>query len=120
MTDAAPPPPDDWKAEQPWEDDSLAVFEVQSDPLDAQLREQDKRNRLSFKKVTGRLIVASVVLFWLLITVSLIVWTWHFITPWGFLEEPQLVKIQSIIFSGTLGALISTMARGYIERDGRS
>ncbi|MGV9005282.1 MAG: hypothetical protein ACOH1H_00950 [Brevundimonas sp.] len=114
MTDA-PPPPEEWQQEQPWEDDSLALFEGQRDPLDAQIQEQDKRNRLRFKKATGRIIVWSVYGMWGLLAIGLLVWTWHFLTPCPFLEPHQIEKLQSVIFSGSLGAVISILARNYIR-----
>jgi len=115
MTDEVPPPSDEWKAEEPWEDDSLALFEERGDSLDAQLKEQDKRNRLRFKKATGRIVVWSVYLLWLLLAIGLAVWAWHFLTPCPFLEPHQLEKLQSVIFSGSLGAVVSVLARSYLR-----
>ncbi len=116
MTDV-PPPTEEWKAEEPWEDDTLAQLEDQTDPLDAQILEQDKRNRLQFKKASGRLIVWSTYLFWAILVAGLMVWCWHYLTPWPFLTEPQLSKVQSVIFSGTLGAVVSSLAKGYLSKD---
>jgi hypothetical protein len=119
MTDDTPPPSQEWQNEQPWEDDSLAQFETERDPLDAQLMEQDKRNRLAFKKATGRIIVWAVYLLSALLAVGLFIWAWHFLAPttWGFLKPPQLEKLQSTIFSGTIGAVISILAKNYLKND---
>src|SRR3990167_6943481 len=114
MTDTPPPSPE-WTAEEPWREDSLAQFEGQTDPLDAQLQEQDKLNRLRFKKATGRIIVWSVYGMWILLAVGLAVWTWQFLTPYPFLGPHQIEKLQSVIFSGSLGAVISVLARNYIR-----
>lgn len=110
-----PTPTREWEEEEPWVDDALAQFEEQTDPLDAQLREQDKRNRLRFKKATGRIIVWSVYLVWLLLTVGVSIWAWHFLTPYNFLSPHQLEKLQSVIFSGSMGAVVSVLARNYIR-----
>ena len=39
------------------------------------------------------------------------VWLFHFLTPWGWLTELQLSKIQTVVFSGSLGALVSAFAQ---------
>lgn len=115
MNNTVPQPSETWKAEEPWEDDSLAMFEERGDSLDAQLKEQDKRNRLQFKKATGRIIVWSVYLLWALLALGLAIWAWHFLTPYPFLKPPQLEKLQSVIFSGSLGAVISVLAKSYLR-----
>lgn len=116
MTDKIPGPPPEFAEEEPWRDDSLAQFEEERDPWDAQIQTQDKRNRLAFKKATGRLIVWSVYGFWLVLALAFGVWAFHYITPWCFLSDDQLTKIQSVIFSGTLGAVIATLSKNYIDR----
>lgn len=118
MTDTndIPPPSEEWKKEQPWEDDSLAQFEAEKDPLDAQLVEQDKRNKLRFKRVTGRIIVWTTYLLWGLFASGLIVWVWHYVTPWEFLTPDKLAKLQGVVFSGALGAIASSLAKNYIGR----
>lgn len=113
--DGVPPPDPEWAQDQPWEADSLATLEETGDPLDAQLLEQDKRNRLNFKKATGRVIIWAVYLLAVLLAIGLLIWAWHFLTPWGFLEPHQLEKLQSTIFSGTLGAVVSVLARNYVR-----
>jgi hypothetical protein len=49
------------------------------------------------------------VFFTLLFMTTLGTWTWHYIvaSDYGWLTEDQLSKIQSIIFSGSLGAIVS-------------
>jgi hypothetical protein len=111
----APQPDPEWTREKPWEADSLATLEANTDPLDAQLLEQDKRNRLAFKKATGLIIVLAVYFSSALLASGIGVWTWHFLTPWPFLKPPQLEKLQSIIFSGSLGAIVSALARSYLK-----
>lgn len=46
--DGLPPVGEEWLSEEPWEDDSLAQFEEGADHLDAQIRAQEKRNKLNF------------------------------------------------------------------------
>lgn len=38
---------------------------------------------------------------------------WHYVTPCPFLSEEQLGNIKQILFSGTLGAAISGVAKRY-------
>jgi len=47
---------------------------------------------------------------------SMGVWLFHFLTPWGWLTELQLSKIQTVVFSGSLGALVSAFAQKHIAQ----
>jgi hypothetical protein len=42
-----------------------------------------------------------------------VVLVWHFVTPWEFLTADKLNNIKQILFSGTLGAALSGVAKGY-------
>jgi hypothetical protein len=115
MSDTVPPPPPDWASEQPWQDDPLAGFEAENDPLDAQILEQDKRNRLKFRRHFGRISIISMYIIWLVIVVGALSWLVNYLTPWKFLTDSQLDKVQSIVFSGMMGAFASAWARRHIE-----
>lgn len=54
---------------------------------------------------------------------SLLVWAWHYIGPadaWGFqlhwLNEIQLGKVQSILFSGSMGAVVSGIVKSQLSK----
>lgn len=42
-----------------------------------------------------------------------LVLVWHYVTPWEFLPEGKLNNIKQILFSGTLGAALSGVAKRY-------
>jgi hypothetical protein len=46
-----------------------------------------------------------------------LVLVWHYVTPWHFLSEEQLNNIKQILFSGTLGAALSGVAKRYFGVD---
>jgi hypothetical protein len=117
MSSKIPPPSAEFVKEAPWDDDAMARFETEMDPLEAQILQREALNRLKFLKASGTIVVLAVYLFAGILAASFIVWSWHYITPWAFLTEEQLAKIQSVIFSGTLGAVVATLARGYIRQD---
>lgn len=56
----------------------------------------------------GWIVPGLMIVFTLLFAASILVWSWHYLTPCGFLTPEQLSKIQSVIFSGSLGAIVSS------------
>lgn len=71
-----------------------------------------RHNQGRMLKLWGWIIPALMLVFTLLFAFSLVAWSWHYLTPWPWLKADQLSKIQSIIFSGSLGALVT----GYIQK----
>lgn len=54
---------------------------------------------------------------------SLLVWAWHYVGPacaWGikfhWLNETQLSKVQSILFSGSMGAVVSGIVKSQLGK----
>lgn len=47
---------------------------------------------------------------------SLGAWVIHYITPWCWLTPEQLSKIQSVIFSGSLGAIVSAYMQKQLSK----
>lgn len=43
-----------------------------------------------------------------------LVLVWHYVTPYEFLSEPKISNIKQILFSGTLGAALSGVAKKYL------
>jgi hypothetical protein len=49
---------------------------------------------------------------------SLIVWSWHYLAPAcvTWLTAEQLSKIQSVIFSGSLGAIVTSILKKQLDK----
>jgi hypothetical protein len=63
----------------------------------------------------------TVILIWFFVIVFLAAmssWLWHQIAPskWLWLTDAQLSKIQSVIFSGSIGAVVSTYVQKHISK----
>lgn len=43
-----------------------------------------------------------------------LVLVWHFITPWEFLSPEKIADIRQFLFSGTIGAGLSGLAKKYL------
>ena len=66
--------------------------------------------------VYGWILVAVTVVFATIFLGAFIVWSIHYLTCWGWLVEGQLNKIQSILFSGGMGAVVTTIIRSQISK----
>jgi hypothetical protein len=77
------------------------------------LTTQKNRNKMGLIKTIGRISPVFVIVFSLIFIASFISWSWHFIMPeyYQWLTSEQLSKIQSIIFSGSMGAIVSSYLR---------
>lgn len=87
--------------------------------LDKIKQENDGR----WLKVYGWILVALTITFAVIFISALLVWTWHHIAPayigsWQthWLDSQQLGKIQSILFSGGMGAVISGIVRTQVNK----
>jgi hypothetical protein len=110
MSDApVPPPPPEAEASPRWFGDKKAEYEAEKWVDEGKLRGQREKNDLLWLRVYGFLVVSVTVFFTLLFVMTLGTWTWHYLVSpeYGWLTEAQLSKIQSIIFSGSLGAIVS-------------
>ncbi len=61
--------------------------------------------------VYGWVLVALTIVFAVVFLGAFVVWAWHYLTCWTWLEEHQLSKIQSILFSGGMGAVVTSIVR---------
>ncbi|MBV7434506.1 hypothetical protein KRX19_05635 [Cardiobacteriaceae bacterium TAE3-ERU3] len=77
--------------------------------LDEIRENNDKR----WLKTYGCMLVIITVVFTFLFLAALFVWSWHYIAPKSltWLCPSQLSKIQSVLFSGGMGAIISGIIR---------
>ena len=115
MQDAPPPPPPDWAEGQEWEQDADAIAEKSEWPDQAALQGTKDQNKLMLLRNSGKIAVCMMWFFALVFISSMAVWLFHFLTPWGWLNDLQLSKIQTVVFSGSLGALVSAFAQKHIS-----
>lgn len=111
-SDVSNPPPSWVSADDP------AQKEVSKWDNQKVLLDQKTNNDLNFLKVYGWVLVVLTIVFAFLFIASLVSWACHYVMPegWGWLKDNQLSKIQSIIFSGTLGAIVSTVVGRQISK----
>lgn len=126
--DTHPKPHDDWRSrwseqvyEMPdWANlDEAKLEEKGWGKLDDQRLENDHR----WLKHFGYMLVGLTWLFAVIFSGALLAWAWHYIGPeyvfgWQlhWLSVDQLTKIQSLLFSGGMGAVISGLVRGQLSK----
>jgi hypothetical protein len=117
MSESNVPPPDNTDLPG-WADQSLAKAEVKGWPDEDALRGLRHKNEMLWLSCYGWIVVGLTVIFTLLFVSSLLAWTWHYVAPpnWTWLTPDQLSKIQSIIFSGSLGAIVTSVIKKQIDR----
>jgi len=59
----------------------------------------------------GWIVLVLTVIFSAAFAVAFFVWVWHYTTSLTWLEDWQLDKIQSVLFSGGMGAIVSGIIR---------
>lgn len=106
-TDANPPA---------WADLTMAKREEKSWPDEDALQGVKRHNDMLWHRTYGIVVVIMMILLVVIFAASLGVWVWHYITPWGFLNPDQLSKIQSVIFSGSLGAIVSAYMQKQLSK----
>ena len=111
---SVPPPPADIETSLPWASDAQARGEEKNWPDEEALKGQQSRNDMLALKVIGWVTVVLIVFFALVFLGSLSAWLWHQLGPTcrHWLTDAQLSNIQSVIFSGAIGAIVS----GYVQR----
>lgn len=116
MQEAPPPPPPDWAEGQEWNRDTVAKAEGAKWPDQEALQGTKDENTLKMLRHSGHIAVCFMWFFALVFVASMGVWIFHFLTPWGWLTEIQLSKIQTVVFSGSLGALVSAFAQKHVTQ----
>lgn len=68
--------------------------------------------------VYGWIVIVITITFTTIFLASLVIWALHYTLPpnWTWLQEPQLSKIQSILFSGGMGAVISSIIKRQLDK----
>ena len=114
MDDKAPPPSPDWVEGKEWEIDKSAQDEKSKWPDQAALDGTKVVSIRRFIQHSGIIAVCMMWFFAIAFTSSIAVWLIHFLTTWTWLDNDQLAKIQTVIFSGSLGAVVTTFAQKHI------
>lgn len=107
-------PPRDW-AEVEWRTDSAAGNEDSRWPDEIAVQGTRDVNTLKLLQHSGRLAVVLMWVFAVAYVASMGVWLFHFLTPYGWLSDEQLSKIQTVIFSGSLGAVVTVFVQKHIS-----
>lgn len=109
MSDPTVPPPTEAEANPPkWSDVSQAKAEEKNWTDEDQLKGVKVNNDILWHRVYGIVVVVLMVFLVLVFLASLGAWVIHYVTPFSWLDDEQLSKIQSVIFSGSLGAIVSS------------
>jgi hypothetical protein len=100
-----------------WASDNKAKEEEENWSDEKKLTEQKNKNRIGFLKSVGWMAPAAMIMLSLVFMAFFVSWSWHFLAtaPYQWLTPEQLSKIQSIIFSGAMGAIISLYLNKQID-----
>lgn len=100
-----------------WASDSQAREEEQSWPDEGKLKGAKQENKIAFIKTIGFITPIVMWIFTSVFLVSFVSWSLHFLLPdyCHWLTEDQLSKIQSIIFSGAMGAIVSSYLKKQMD-----
>ncbi|MBB4285754.1 hypothetical protein [Roseospira goensis] len=111
------PPPDAERAPR-WAEDTTARKEVRYWADEETLRGQRALNDLWWLRTYGWAVVALTAIIAAVFGAAIVVWAVHHLAPesWRWLTEQQLSKIQSLVFSGTLGAIVSAVLQKQLSR----
>lgn len=117
MNTDVPPPPDDGEPPR-WADDKSAKQEARNWGNDRKLQDAKTWADVWWAKAYGIVAIFLLFVFAILFLGSLTSWAAHYILPecWHWLTGDQLSKIQSVIFSGSLGGVISIVAQKQLSK----
>lgn len=105
-------PPPERENSPKWLKDSLANLEVENfDKLD----KINKRNQSWWLFTIGICGVVLIIALFAGFILTFVTWVIHQISNCGWLDSVKLSKIESVIFSGTMGAILTTAAQKYIK-----
>jgi len=111
------PPEIDVPEEFPsWTDFAQAEQEDRDWANEEELRGVRHRNDVRWHKSYGWVVVILIWFFVILFILTLVVLSIHYLTPLSFLTDAQLSRIQSIIFSGTIGSVVTGMLQRRVNK----
>ncbi len=110
-----PPPPNEAPA---WIGDLNAKAEEDNWDKEGELSGQKGKNHLLWLKAYGWVVMVFLVFFTVLFVGSLGSWAAHYLLPVKFhwLAGGPLSKIQSILFSGSIGGVVSLIAQKELSK----
>lgn len=113
-------PPSDVPSPDPstigaWADQSSARKEEKNWPDLSEIHQSNDRNWLKFY---GFIVIGIAATFTFIFLSSLVIWALHYMLPKHclWLDMDQLSKIQSVLFSGGMGAVISSLIKRQMDR----
>jgi hypothetical protein len=109
-----PGPDPDWLSKEPWKTDQTAEFEEKSFPIADDLPGQVAKNKVQIQKTFGWCIPTSIVGAFALFWIAILVYVFHLLTPWGWLEATAVEHLKGMLFSSAVGALVAEGARRYM------
>ncbi|TFL16018.1 hypothetical protein [Jannaschia formosa] len=117
MTIEVPPPLDGGETPD-WADDSKAKAETKYWGNDKKLKDAKTWADAAWARSYGFVVIILLVVFSVLFAGSLLAWSLHYLLPesWHWLSDEQLSKIQSVLFSGSLGGVLSFVAQKQISK----
>lgn len=111
-----PPPTENEKSPPSWADTSLSRKEEKLWDDTDRLRGIKAKNDQLWHVCFGWIAAGMMIFFTLVFVASLTIWMWHQLTPWVWLTDAQLSKIQSVIFSGSIGAIVSSYMQKQLQK----
>lgn len=98
-----------------WADTSEAEKEDKEWPSLSKIQRTNDENWLKFY---GVIVIAIAAVFTFIFLSSLVIWALHYMLPkcYLWLDSDQLSKIQSVLFSGGMGAVISSLIKRQMDR----
>ena len=111
------PPPEETKF-PPWVTDPNAVAEERNWADEDALTKQKRENDLNWLWWYGKVVVILLIFFALLFLGSLASWAAHYLLPTDrhWLDADQLSKIQSVLFSGSVGGVVTLVANKHLSK----
>ncbi|MGB0660974.1 MAG: hypothetical protein ACPGNV_12450 [Mangrovicoccus sp.] len=111
-------PPPDGPLPGRWAQDESARRENRDWADERKLREAKTSAEILWAKSYGWAMIAFLAVFSLLFLGSLSAWSLHYLLPVKFhwLSSDQLSKVQSVIFSGSLGGVVSFVAQKQLSK----
>lgn len=84
----------------------------------ADLEKIKLKNDESWLRKYGLLLNIFTITFSLLFLIALLIWSWHYLMPENlrWLNVENLGKIQSVLFSGSMGAIISGIIKSQVDK----
>jgi hypothetical protein len=111
-------PNEDWLSEAAWDTDPLANKEDSAFARKENLERELHGAKLSVIKNSSIIVIIFLWFFSLIFLFSVGTWFAHFLLPekYIWLSEVQLSKIQTVIFSGASGAIISGAIQRFFQK----